>query len=78
MEVERGISEDAVIDAIMQGDVIMHYHNDKPFPRWLVYNNDNASPLHVVVSTDGMSAYMITAYVPTFEDWENNYFTRKG
>ena len=75
---KRKISPDAVINTIQSGDVIKHYHDDKPFPSWLIYNNDSKLPLHVVASTDGKSTYIITTYQPSLDEWEDDYKTRKG
>jgi len=74
---KRKISSGAVISTILNGDIVKHYHDDKPFPSWLIYNNDSKSPLHVVTSTDGKYVYIITAYVPTLDEWEDDYVTRR-
>ena len=74
---ERKITSSDVIDTIIHGEAIMHYHDDKPFPSWLIYNGNCDAPIHIVASTDGSSVYFITAYVPTSDEWENNFITRK-
>jgi len=35
-------------------------------------------PLHVVIGVGGGNAWLITAYYPDTEKWENNYKTRKA
>ena len=75
---QRHIKSSAVIDAICSGEIITHYQDDKPFPSCLIFNGDNGAPIHVVASTDGETAYIITAYVPSADEWENDYVTRKG
>ena len=75
---ERKITATRAIDAIVSGVVVTHYHDDKPFPSWLIYNDNHKSPLHVVASTDGACVYVITAYVPSVDEWEEDYTTRKG
>ena len=74
---ERKIASIDVVDAMIQGEVIMYYHDDKPFPSWLIYNQDVFRPLHVVASTDGSKAHIITAYVPNLDEWEADCKTRK-
>ena len=74
---ERKISSDIVINAILSGEIIKLYQDDKPFPSCLVFNMDSAAPLHVVVSTDRINVYVITAYQPILDEWENDYKTRK-
>ena len=34
--------------------------------------------IHIVVSCDSDFIYLITAYFPDLEVWENDYKTRKG
>ena len=75
---ERKILSNTVIDAILQGEAIVHYRDDKPFPSYLIFNGDSTSPLHVVASADADTVYIVTAYIPTLEEWENDYKTRKG
>ena len=74
---ERKILSSAVIDSILQGEAIIHYHDDKPFPSYLVFNKDSISPLHVVASADADTVYIITAYVPTLDEWESDYKTKR-
>ena len=74
---ERKILSASVIDAVLSGEIITQYQDDKPFPSCLIFNNDNAAPLHVVISTDKEKIYIITAYFPTLDEWENDYKTRK-
>ena len=74
---ERKILSSAVIDSILQGEAIVHYHDDKPFPSYLIFNGDNTSPLHVVASADADTVYIITAYIPTLDEWESDYKTRR-
>jgi len=74
---ERGISFNAVVNTILHGEVITYYHDDNPFPSCLIFNSDIGSPLHVVASTDGKTVYIITAYIPTFDEWECDYKIRK-
>jgi len=74
---ERNISSKDVISTITNGTAFVHYYDDKPFPSYLIFNGDKKSPLHVVASTDDETVYIITAYIPTLEEWENDFMTRK-
>lgn len=75
---ERKIPVHAAVEAILCGEAINQYHDDKPFPSYLIFNGNDNEPLHVVVSTDGDAVYIITAYVPDLDEWEADYKTRKG
>ncbi len=74
---ERKISAGTVIDTIMTGNIIKQYQDDKPFPSCLIFYGASEPPLHVVASSDGVSVYIITAYIPTIDEWESDYVTRK-
>ncbi|MCL1877887.1 MAG: DUF4258 domain-containing protein [Defluviitaleaceae bacterium] len=74
---ERKIPATSVVGTILNGEVLTHYHDDKPFPSWLIFNFDEKHPLHVVASTDDEKAYIITAYEPTLDEWEHDFKTRK-
>ena len=74
---ERKILSQEIIDTILHGEIIVQYQHDKPFPSCLLYNSNNLSPLHVVVSTDGMHAHIITAYIPSHDEWKIDFKTRK-
>ncbi|MCL2637636.1 MAG: DUF4258 domain-containing protein [Oscillospiraceae bacterium] len=74
---KRKISSEAVVNAVLAGEIIEQYPNDKPFPSCLIFNKDYKNPLHVVISTDDKSVYLITEYHPTLSEWESDYKTRK-
>lgn len=74
---ERKISSNTVINAIIHGEAITYYHDDKPFPSYLIFNGIEDSPIHVVASTDSSTVYVITAYIPTLDDWEDDFKTRR-
>jgi len=75
---KRKILSDAVINAVLSGEIIEQYQDDKYFPSCLIFNNDYDAPLHAVVSAGNEILHIITAYCPTFDEWENDYKTRKG
>jgi hypothetical protein len=75
---ERKISANAVVSALVTGVIIERYQDDKPFPSCLILSMVDGSPLHVVASSDGESVFIITTYIPTLDEWENDFKTRKG
>ncbi len=74
---ERGISRKAVKFAIENGMVIEKYEDDKPFPSFLVACIKQPKPLHVVISVDAKKLYVITAYYPDSNHFEDDFITRK-
>lgn len=74
---QRKILSDDVVNAILVGEIIEQYKDDKYFPSCLIFNSDCSAPIHAVASTDGENANIITAYTPTLDEWENDYKTRK-
>ena len=74
---ERKISADSVVDTVLNGQIVEHYSDDKPFPSYLIFNDDMIFPLHVVASACDEFVYIITAYVPSTDEWEYDYKNRK-
>lgn len=76
---ERRITVDDVICAIDQGTIIEQYPDDFPFPSCLILGNSlHNTFIHVVVSMDAEKIYLITAYIPDPDEWEEDMKTRKG
>ncbi len=75
----RSISNSAVKTAIRGGVIINEYLDDQPYPSFLILWFDNNVPLHVVVAQNSQddSCYIITAYIPSNELWEEDFKTRK-
>ncbi|MGN1340845.1 MAG: DUF4258 domain-containing protein [Oscillospiraceae bacterium] len=75
---ERGIKLDDVIHCVAEGEIIEQYENDKPLPSCLILGMSIAEKyIHVVVSHDDEFIYLITAYFPTKDQWDNEYRTRR-
>lgn len=74
---ERNIKSKEVIDCILNGEIIEDYPDDRPLPSCLIYGKVKAKHLHIVVASDNIRIYIITAYVPNSDEWESNYKTRK-
>ena len=75
---QRGISLDDVSDAIKSGEIIENYPDDYPYPSCLILGRDkNAQALHVVCGVAENELWLITAYRPSPEIWEDDLKTRK-
>ncbi len=76
---ERGIKLAFVRNALFNGEIIEQYPNDYPYPSCLVlgYMNNNA-PIHVCVGIGDGKLWIITAYFPNTNEWENDFKTRKA
>jgi len=74
---ERKLTIEMAVNAVMNGDIIEQYPDDKPFPSCLILQIGYNKPIHVVVSTDGEHVYFITAYAPNLIEWEDDYKTRR-
>ena len=76
---ERGITTDGVIDGIRSGEIIEQYPDDYPYPSclvlgWLVNNK----PIHIVCGVGDGKLWIITAYIPGTDKWDDDYKTRKA
>ncbi len=74
---ERNIKSSEVIDCIMNGGIIEEYPNDRPLPSCLICGEIKAKYLHTVLASDNKRIYIITAYIPNSNEWENDFKTRK-
>lgn len=69
------VSEHDVCDAVLRGEVIEEYPEDKPYPSRLIFGTTAASrPLHVLCAHDADDnlAIVITVYHPNPEMWIDN------
>ncbi len=79
---ERSISHDSVIKTINEGQVIKEYPEDKPYPSLIYLSIVDDIPLHVVCAIDkstgdGIKYYVITVYIPSSKEWEDDYRTKR-
>ena len=76
---ERNISQDAILEVILKGEVIENYPEDQPFSSCLIFKMIENKPFHAVVSLDDQNqkAYIITAYEPTLDKFESNFRIRR-
>jgi uncharacterized DUF497 family protein len=75
---ERGISIEDIKLAILSGEIIRQYEDDKPFPSCLLLGKaENEELIHVVASIDSDTLYIITAYRPDLIEWEDDLKTKR-
>ena len=74
---ERGIKRQDICDTIETGEIIEDYPEDYPFPSCLILGKSGETIIHIVASIDGDMIYLITAYVPDPDKWEDDFKTRK-
>ena len=70
---KRAIALDEVKRAIIEGEIIEDYPDDYPYPSALILGNG----LHVVAGIGDGMLWLITAYRPSAEQWEDDLKTRK-
>ena len=74
---QRGIFIRDVKAAIFSGVIIEQYPEDFPFPSCLVCGTTTRDlVLHVVISDEGSSSRIITAYYPDSDRWSGDFKTR--
>jgi hypothetical protein len=73
------MKQSAVVDVLLYGEEIHRYDDDKPFPSALFLGFDLGKPLHVIAAfdADAETAFVITAYEPTLDYFEDDFKTRK-
>lgn len=76
---KRGISQDDVIQAIISGEIIEQYPDDYPHPSCLLLGTTSTGEaIHVVCGRGDNEAWIITAYHPDPEKWEDDLKTRRA
>ena len=76
---KRDISIEQVKYAIINGEEIRSYPDDKPYPGKLLLAFENDLPLHVVIAQNSAENknIVITAYYPDSNIWIENFKTRR-
>ena len=77
---ERNIAREAVLAAVLSGELIEDYPDDTPYPSALFLGFVAKRPLHAVVAIDEIDkiAYIISAYEPSLDFFEEDYKTRRA
>lgn len=72
---KRNISVDDIIAILEDGEIIMEYPDDKPYPSYLILGFRNNLPLHLVVAKDIQTGQcvMVTAYEPDEKSWSLDF-----
>ena len=72
---KRGISVDNVKFVIENGEVVITYPNDQPYPSYLILDYINNRPLHIVLGKDDSleRCIVVTAYEPDESLWEAGF-----
>lgn len=75
---QRGIKIDDIFNAINVGEIIEQYPDDYPYPSCLIIGeNLRGENIHVVLSDEGISSRIITAYFPDAEKWDEDFKNRR-
>ena len=76
---ERLIDSSDILEVLLHGEIIEDYPNDYPYPGCLMLAFlKNGKPIHVCCGVGEGKIYIITAYYPTVEKWEDDMKTRKA
>ena len=74
---ERGIKIQDISNTIESGKIIENYPEDYPFPSCLILGRSEETIIHIVASINENMIYLITAYIPDPDKWEDDFKTRK-
>ena len=76
---KREISVADIKIVIANGEIIITYADDKPFPSYLLLAWIGKRPLHALVAQDISfgSCIVVTAYEPDTEIWESDFKNRR-
>jgi hypothetical protein len=76
---KRNISVEQVKYAILNGEEIRSYPEDKPYPSKLLLVFENEIPLHIVIAQNSIEnqTIVITAYNPESDIWLEDFKTRR-
>ena len=74
--VERELEINQVLESVLNGQIIEEYDSDYPYPSCLILGRANEKVIHTVCSFSE-PVFIITAYEPDLNKWENDYKIRK-
>ncbi len=77
---DSGLKQEDVLTVVSEGEVIINYPDDTPYPSCLVLGFVRHVPIHAVFAVDEQqkTAIIVTAYVPDPTIWTNDFRRRKG
>ena len=75
---QRGILLKDAMNCILTGEIIEQYPDDYPYPSCLILGlSVGKQMLHVVIGHHESELFLITAYFPSTDKWEDDFKTRK-
>ena len=74
----RNISRADVTGVLLSYDIIEEYPNDEPHPSVLLIGCSGQRVVHVVAAFDGIKIYVITAYEPGLDHFEDCFRRRRA
>jgi hypothetical protein len=77
---ERQLSSEEVVYTLQTGELVVDYPDDLPYPSQLRLGWVNGRAIHVVVSQhpENGECYVVTAYYPSLEIWNDDFKTRRS
>ena len=76
---QRDILISDIKKAINNGKIIEYYYEDYPYPSCLIMGKSKDNRIiHIVCGMSEDLLYMVTAYYPKIDKWENNMQNRRG
>jgi len=75
----RSITPEQVRNVVKNGEAIVEYSDDTPFPNTLLLGYAGTRPIHVLAGKDSSTAtcYIITVYEPDPFIWEDDFKRRR-
>lgn len=75
---QRNILIEDIKNAINNGKIIEYYYEDYPYPSCLIIGKDtNENIIHIVCGMKDDLVFIITAYRPDIDKWEEDMKTRR-
>ncbi|MFW6123502.1 MAG: DUF4258 domain-containing protein [Thermodesulfobacteriota bacterium] len=76
---QRSLTAREIRKVLDQGEIIVTYQEDTPFPSYLVLDWINERPIHVVVAVNKEAGLclVVTAYIPQLSQWHSDFKTRR-
>jgi len=75
---QRRITTNDVICALLSGEIIEQYPADYPYPSCLILGlTKSMEHLHVVCGVSAGEVWLITAYYPNSNEWMQDFKSRK-
>lgn len=76
---QRALSKNAVLQIIVECEVIADYPDDCPYPSYLVLGYCDHEPIHIIVAQGKGSGmyFVVTAYKPDYDKWSEDFKSRR-